>query len=184
VLLALVDSEPETSTPPGPAPRWWFGIGAGGGLGSGFAPEPSALLRGFVMARRDQSSLEIGVAGSLPQTRESGGIGFESHLLMATLAPCAHVQAFSACALAHFGELAVRGRGVIEPRSSRGAVSQLGVRFAYSLPFGPVTTALRAEALGALARWTVEVDEEQAWTLPRLSLLVGVDVSFTAEHQP
>src|SRR5207342_3821581 len=94
-------------------------LGVGPVVAVGMAPEPTAALRVFVVARYRESSAELAADGALPTTQhEPDGSGVAVTLLGSSAAVCGHVSVASACALGRIGWVQARGMGVDQPRTS------------------------------------------------------------------
>ncbi len=157
---------------------WEVQLGAGPSLAFGLAPRPSAVGRLFTAVGYRDFSLELGALGSLPSTwRVADGSGFESFALLARIAPCLQHEPIRGCAVVHVGQLRVEGVGVGLPRSPSGLVGQAGLSLAASQTIGSVVASLRLDALAALTRWKVEVNDSERWEMPSASFLIGVDIS-------
>jgi hypothetical protein len=63
------------------------------------------------------------------------------------------------------------------PLSPIGWFSQAGARIAASAELGgPIFATVRVDGLVMLSSWTVSLNDAAAWTTPRVSMLVGVDI--------
>jgi hypothetical protein len=140
----------------------------------------SGVGRLFGAVRHDPFSVEAGAEASLPVTKRlADGSGFRSSVIVATLAPCVHVQRFSGCAVAKLGQMRVHGLGVDEARSSTGLLGLAGLRLAVSQPLGRhMACMLHAEALGTAMGLHVELNHTRVWTMPAASFLGGADVAY------
>jgi hypothetical protein len=166
--------QPEPATPPEPL-GLYFGLGPA--LALGVAPQPTALGRMFVSGRRSWLSFEVGLDAALPVTQhQADGSGFSLRRFAAGAAACGHLYAFAACALATVGLLQARGVDVDVPASPTGLFSQLGARVAATRALGRYFVAARFDALVMTGRWTVALNQSDAWTTPRVGALIGVDL--------
>jgi hypothetical protein len=178
LTLTAKSFEAPRSTAPNAMSRALMG-GLGPAIGLGLGPDPVALGRLFVAARRGWLGMEIGIERTLPSTNtESYGGGFEHAWTLGTLATCGwHGSAF-ACGVAKLGSLHVDGFGVDRPAAPNGFVMQIGPRVGYSLPLGDYILLLgRVEALYLLTPWTVDLNHVAVWSTPRMSALAGIDVA-------
>jgi hypothetical protein len=124
-------------------------------------------------------SAELGVEASLPASAETAkGKGFHQRVVLGSLGGCAHLRVFSGCLVSKLGRVEVRGFGVDLPRSSGSVLTQLGPRIALGDRIGRRwVAALRFEALATLAPSSVELNQEEVWRTPALTLSAGLDVA-------
>jgi hypothetical protein len=160
--------------------RWQGLAGLGPSVAVGLSPKVSALGRLFGTVRYDAFSLELGAEASLPVTKRlADRSGFKSSVVLATLAPCVHVERFSGCAVAKLGQMRVRGLGVDELRSPSGVFGQAGVRLVASQTLGRhIACMAYAQVLGTPTRWTVELNHMGVWTVPAASFSGGFDAAY------
>jgi hypothetical protein len=84
---------------------------------------------------------------------------------------------FAGCLTATGGLLQARGTGVDVPASPTGWFSQAGARIAATADLGRRWfVSARVDGLVMLSSWTVALNDVAAWTTPRVSVLLGLDV--------
>jgi hypothetical protein len=154
-----------------------LGLGPTGELGS--VPSFTGGLRLFAGVRRGALSVEFSAEATLPVTlRQPDGTGFSANTLGATIAPCAHRDCVSLCAVGMLGLLAVRGFGVDDARSPSSLFGKVGLRLAFDPWLSSRWTAgIHVDGLANLTPSTVSLNELPVWTTPTLTLIVGVDVA-------
>ncbi len=155
----------------------WLGIGPS--LALGIAPSVTGSARLFFGVRRNDLSVEVGAEASYPSTeRKWDGSGFRQRLIGASAAVCGHRSALSACLLGKASQVRVSGLEVDQPSSPAGLVAQVGLRLAATMGLGgPWSVSAHLDALGLLTPCTVDLNQVGVWDMPRLGLLVGMDVS-------
>jgi hypothetical protein len=158
---------------------WQVTLGAGPSLGFGVAPRMVIAGRAFATVRGGRFGLEIGAEIGLPSSHTtSGDEGFEQHVALGSLAACLTLPPLSGCLVSKIGRLEVRGFGVEEPRSPAGLVALAGPRFALEQRLGQNwLAALRLDVLATLAPWRVELQGQEIWKAPPITLFVGIDVA-------
>jgi hypothetical protein len=169
---------PEPAASPQFVP-WRFWVGVGPSLAWGLSPALTLQGRVFFGVRRKDVSLELGAEGTVPVTDpQPGGSGFRQSLLGASASVCGYRGILAACLLGKASQLRVRGLGVDAPLSPTALVAQLGLRLAATWEVsGPWTLTPHLDALGLLTPRTVTLNQVEVWTLPRASVLVGIDVA-------
>jgi hypothetical protein len=159
--------------------EWSVMAGLGPSIGFGLAPNAVGQGRLFLALQTGPLGLEAGAEGVLPSTtREPYGGGFRHELFLGTLAACGWQGAFAACGVGKLGEIQVHGTGVDRPASPSGFVAQLGPRLTYSFGLGNHILLLgHIESLYLLTPWTVDLNQLNVWTMPRISAIAGIDVA-------
>ena len=186
------DAIPTAVAPPNPAPappppvprppasprRLALSVGLGPALALGVAPRATGLARVFVNGRVARLSFEIGVDATWPATEhQADGSGFSLDRFAGGAAACGHAGAFAACITGTVGILRVRGTGVDAPASPSGLLSQVGARIGATRDFGGrYFAAAHLDGLVMLSSWTVTLNDDAAWTTPRVGALIGLDV--------
>ena len=164
---------------PGKTTDWTAIVGAGPAIGFGLGPVPIFQGRLFTALQLGRAELEVGAEASLPSTtHESYGSGFRHELLLGTLAACGWYRSSSACGLAKLGLIRVHGTGLDKSASPEGLLAQGGLRLAHSLGLSDHLFLLgRVEALYSLTPWTVDLNHLAVWTMPRFSVVTGIDLA-------
>jgi len=143
----------------------------------GLEPHVTWVGRIFVSGRIDRFSLELAADGTLPASRtQADGSSFSLDRVAAGAAACGHVQAFAGCLTATLGRLHASGSGVDRPLSPSGFFSQVGARLAATHDFGGRYFAgARVDGLVMVSPWTVTLNDQTAWTTPRVGAVIGLD---------
>jgi len=170
---ALEPAVPTTTVP------WRMWVGAGPSLAWGVSPSLTGEGGFFFGVRRSDWSLELGAAGTLPVTeREPDGSGFRQNLIGGSTSLCGHRRALAACLLGQASQLRVSGLGVDKPRSPRALVVQAGLRLRAAWEIsGPWSMTPHLDTLGLLTPRAVALNRVDVWEMPRLSVVVGIDVA-------
>jgi hypothetical protein len=148
-------------------------------VGIGMAPEATAFGRLFVAARVGGLSAEIAGDAALPVTqREWDGSGVVVTAMGSSAAGCAHVSFASACLLGRVGWIRARGTGIALPNSSWARFGEVGMRLAASRELGRFMVGVHADGLVMLSRWNVVLNDAVVWSVPRVGVVVGLDVSL------
>jgi hypothetical protein len=159
--------------------RLRLAVGAGPALGVGMMPEATGFGRLFVTARLRRLSAEIAADAALPATQEDGdGASAAVNAMGASAAGCAHVSFASACLLGRLGWIRARGMGVALPSTSWGRFGEAGVRVAGARELGRFTIGVHADGLVMLSRWNVVLNDAVVWSVPRVGVVVGLDVAL------
>lgn len=171
----------DTSKPPPPARSSSRAIvvGAGPSVGFGLGPSPVAQGRLFVALELDRMTVELGGEMALRSTtRLDDRGGFYHGIVLSTLAACSRLGGLAACATAKLGRLHVEGFGIDRPEKPSGLLAQAGTRLQYSLRLGnSLVLSGHGDASYLLTPWTVDLNHVAAWTMPRLSAVVGIDTA-------
>lgn len=167
----------------GNRPPWKGYGGFGGTVAAGVAPSLAALGRLLFAVHNGRWLFEVGAEGSFPAT---GGLDtgerFSQRLLLGTAAACAEHGVLAACAVAKLGAITVRGIDLDSANSPTGFVAQLGPRVGASYWMGNhLGLHARVDALFLVTPWTVELNGVTAWTMPRLGVSAGIDISVRLE---
>jgi hypothetical protein len=175
-----VEPPPPPPEPP-PAPTSGglkLSVGLGPALGLRVAPGTTGLARLFVSGRVAWFSLELGAEAAWPATqRAADGTGFSLDRYAGGGAACGHAGALAGCVTATVGLLRARGIGVDVPLTPAGLFSQVGARITATQELGGRTfVTARLDGVVMLSTWTVTLNQEAAWTTPRVGALIGVDV--------
>jgi len=154
-------------------------VGAGPAVGIGMTPQATAFGRLFVAARVGGLSAELAADASLPSTvHEPDGTGVVVNAVGSTAAGCAHVSVASACLLGRLGWLRARGTGVAAPNTSWGRFGEVGLRVAASKELGRFVVSAHTDGLVMLARWNVVLNDAAVWSVPRVGVVLGVDLAL------
>lgn len=158
---------------------WLPSLGVGLSLGAGLAPTAVGQGRVFASLRRRWLGFELAAEATTSSTkRQDYGGGFQHELMLGTFAACYWQEPVAACGIVKFGRLQAQGSGVDIPASPRGFVAQTGPRLAYELGLGRHLAVLgHVEALWLFTPWTVNVNHQAVWTMPRIAAIVGLDVA-------
>lgn len=158
---------------------WLASLGVGLSLGEGLAPTTAGQGRAFASLRRRWLGFELAAEATASSTkRQDYGGGFQHELMLGTFAACYWQAPIAACGVVKFGRLQAQGSGVDIPASPRGFVAQSGPRLAYELGLGRHLAVLgHVEALWLFTPWTVNVNHQAVWTMPRIAAIVGLDVA-------
>jgi hypothetical protein len=169
---------PVGAGPASPAPLQ-LAVGVGPAVGIGMAPEATPFGRLFVAARVGGLSAEIAGDAALPVTqREWDGSGVVVTAMGSSAAGCAHVSFASACLLGRVGWIRARGTGIALPNSNWARFGEVGMRLAASRELGRFMVGVHADGLVMLARWNVVLNDAVVWSVPRVGVVVGLDVSL------
>jgi hypothetical protein len=173
----------DTALAPGgesPVPRrarFRLSAGIGPFMALGIAPHVAWGGRLFVSGRINPFSLELSVDGALPASQsQPDGSSFSVDHITAGAAACGHVQAFAGCLTATLGRLHASGSGVDVSLSPSGLLAQVGARLAATHDFSERFFAgARVDGLVMLSPWTVTLNDQNAWTTPRVGAVIGLD---------
>jgi hypothetical protein len=167
-------------TRPDPPASKQFELGAGTGPFVVFGWSPKATLGGsfFLVGRNDMLSTQLGIETSLSTRVERGdGSGFVTSILAGSASLCLRFHAAEACPVFRVGRVRVRGFGVDEPRSPSGLFSQAGLRLSLARQvWGSLEARGHGEAVGTLSAWRVQLNENDAFSSPPFSFLLGLDL--------
>jgi hypothetical protein len=132
----------------------------------------------FLGLRRRNLSFELAAEATYPSAfHRWDGSGFRQMLIGTTVAICGHIDWLSACALGRAGLVRITGLGVDQPRQPNGFVGQAGARLAATFRVaGPWSLATRLDGLGLLTPCRVHLNQAPVWEMPRLGMLVGIDL--------
>ncbi len=170
-------AHPEDSRAPPTSPALLAGSGPSVGLGVG--PEPTLQGRLFLALVQQGRALELGALASLPATAERSSAGFRYQAILGTLAACSRAAPLLGCGLANLGTFRVHGVRVDRPATPQGFIAQAGLRLGYELGLGrSVTGMAHLDGLYLLTPWTVELNHQKAWSMPRLSAALGLDLAL------
>jgi len=163
----------------GNRPPWKSYGGFGGTVAAGVAPSLAVLGRLLFAVHDGHWLFEVGAEGSFPAT---GGLDtgerFSQRLLLGTAAACAEHGVLAACAVAKLGGITVRGIDVDRANSPTGFVAQIGPRVGVSYGLGNhLGLHARIDGLFLVTPWAVELNGVTAWTMPRLGVSAGIDLS-------
>jgi hypothetical protein len=158
-------------------------VGAGALIGFGMSSSAVPFARIFGSIAWPHWSLEFATEASLPSTiRRADGAGFSREELLAAVAGCGTLQAWSACLIAKAGEIRITGKNIDVPNSAAGPVLETGLRArATQRIFQNVAVSAYVEALALPILWSVTLDDNVLWTSPRFAETTGFDVSLRFE---
>ena len=109
-------------------------------------------------------------------TEHAGG-RVSAWVLSAGLVPCARLGRVAVCGVALAGAMRASAEGLAEENDRGSPWAAAGARLALELPFaGVMAVRLHGDALAALTRTSVVVDEETVWRSPGFSLAAGVSL--------
>jgi hypothetical protein len=183
--VAVIPERPSVSTEAPAVPReessppLRLAVGAGPAVAIGMTPDATAFGRLFVVARLRRLSGEIAGDAALPTTLEyRDGTGVAVNALGFTAATCAHAEIISACLLGRLGWLRAHGTGIALPRTSWGHFGEVGTRVAATKELGEFTVSVHADGLVMLSHWNVVLNDAVVWDVPRVGVVVGLDVAL------
>jgi hypothetical protein len=154
-------------------------VGAGPAVAMGMTPDVTAFGRLFVVARLRRLSGEIAADAALPTTLDyRDGTGVVVNALGSSAAGCAHAEIVSACLLGRIGWLRAQGTGIAVPRTSWGRFGEVGMRLAATKELGQFTVSVHADGLVMLSHWNVVLNDAVVWDVPRVGIVVGLDVAL------
>jgi hypothetical protein len=155
-------------------------VGVGAAAGLGVTSEPVAIARLFATAAWSHVAVELAGEVSTPSTtHRADGAGFSQEQVLASLAGCGVLGAWSVCAVGKAGELRVVGQGVDVPLTASGLMIQAGLRLAAAHAFGRRTYIVaHVEGLGRLTQGDVTLDSMPVWTTPTFAALLGIDLAL------
>jgi hypothetical protein len=167
------------SVPKSNGSDWTAMVGVGPSIGFGLGPTPVGQGRIFFGVQHGWAGLELGAeASATSTTRQTYGGGFRHDLRLGTVAACAWHGPIGVCGLAKLGRIRVQGIGVDVSASPKGLIAETGPRLVYALGIGDHLVLLgHVEMLWLLTSWTVDVNRQAVWTMPRLATLVGIDLA-------
>jgi hypothetical protein len=174
-------ASPLAAPSPEPPRRRGYGEVGVDGLGAlGVEPAPTVGLAAFGGVVAPPASLSLEVRADAPSSANSaaGGGHVRAWSYALTLAPCARWGPVSLCVLGSVGILSVSGQDITEPRSARAVFATVGGRVGAEWP-ASAAIALRAhvDADIDLRRATPQIDGDDAWTAPIVSVIVGAGVA-------
>ncbi len=184
------EAEPKPAPPPVPQPppptppptaaerAWRFGVGVGPRLMFGWGPKVGVGASLGMLAQAPSWSYQAAIEGILPTERHlSDGSGFDLWAWSGSFSPCLRARPFDGCVAVRLGQIRVNGFGVDEARSPTGPFAQAGLKFAAVLPITPDLDArIHLEGALTLTDWTVQLNGKNAFSLPPVSLISGIDV--------
>jgi hypothetical protein len=154
-----------------------FAIGVGPSVGFGMSSAPILLGQVFGSLAWQRVSVELAAAASLPATtRRADGAGFSQQHLLASVAACAVIARWNACALVNAGEIRMAGENIDRPVSATAALVEAGARIRFNQSLGDhAFLTAHADGVVNLIRWTATLDQVPVWTAPRFAAALGVD---------
>ena len=160
-----------------------FTVGAGALIGFGTSPSAVPMVRVFGSVARAHWSLELATEASLPTTiRRADGAGFSHQEVLASVAGCGTLQAWSACLLTKAGEIWISGRDIDVPASARGPILETGVRASGTQHiYRHAYASAHADFLVLPINWQVTLDRSVVWTSPRFAQTIGLDIALRFE---
>jgi hypothetical protein len=167
--------------PPAPPPRDPVRFRVAAGLQAGLGAVPSVGSLGItVQARLDWRSFSLALEGRadprLGGADAPAGGRVDATLLLALLAPCAHLKVVLACALVAAGALQGEGIGLASPNRQTTFYAAAGARLGVELPLPHrLSVGLHLDGLAPLVRTTLQVDGRDVWVTPPFSGALGVD---------
>ena len=176
---ARVPVQEQARPPASPPPHFFASLSPTATFGS--APATAIGLVGSFGLQSRPFSLAVEARGDLPSATDVPRGTVSTSLFAATLAPCFLRGIATVCALGSVGRLLAEARGIQNPRSDS-ALHALGggrVGVAESLTKA-VELRANADVLYALTPQVLQIDGQEAYTLPRLSvqLALGVAIHF------
>ncbi len=160
-----------------------FAVGAGAQIVFGMSPSALPTARIFGSVARAHWSLELATEASLPTTvRRADGAGFSHQEVLASVAGCGTLRAWSACLLAKAGEIWISGKDIDVPTSARGPILETGVRVrATQHIFRRAYASAYADLLVLPINWQVTLDRTVVWSSPHFAQTFGLDVALRFE---
>jgi hypothetical protein len=152
-------------------------IGVGPSVGFGMSSAPILLGQLFGSLAWPRVSVELALAASLPATtRRADGAGFSQQHLLASVATCAIIARWNACALVNAGEIKMAGENIDRPTSATAALVEAGARMRFNQHLGGrAFLTAHADGVVNLSRWTGTLDQVPVWTAPRFAAALGID---------
>jgi len=167
--------------PPPPAEPLEFDAAAATGVGLGLAPSPT--IGADLEARLRWRRFSIGLGGRVdigtPVSLAAAPVS--ASLLVAAVAPCAHLGPVAGCVLLTAGALRVGATGLDRAEPQSVPFVAAGGRVQLDLPTGSrFFGRLRADLLAPLVRTTLIIDGQAAWSAPPVAgaVSLGLGVRF------
>jgi hypothetical protein len=179
VPVPVPDQAPAPSPAPSPAraksPPPHFFVTLSPTASFGAAPAAAVGLIGAFGLAYHPFSIALEARGDLPASRELPRGTVSTSLLAATLAPCFRGGIALACPLLSVGRLVAEARGIASPREDT-AVHALGGARLGIVESLTNTVDLRAnvDVLYAFTPQELRIDDQDVYTLPRLSVQLGL----------
>jgi hypothetical protein len=144
------------------------------------APAVAPGVDAWAEVRQGIGSLGAEVRADAPNSATgTGGGKAEVVFFAATVAPCLHAGPFFACALGSLGWLHASGADVKLPRSGSAFAPSIGPRVGIEVPLGrSLALRVRGDLLINTVRPVVLLDQEPAWTLPRVSGVLAAGLAY------
>jgi hypothetical protein len=142
----------------------------------GVAPETSLGLVADVGARYGRVSIGAELRGDLPASGGTAASGrVQTYVLLGSIVPCFHAPTpLFVCAVVSAGTFQEQGTEIRSPRSGAAPFGAAGVRLGIERPISSYAFFLaHADGLATVARHTVQIDGQTAYTLPPFSASVG-----------
>ena len=160
-----------------------FAVGAGAQIEFGVSPSAIPAARVFGSLAQTHWSLELATEASLPTTiRRADGAGFSHQEVLASVAGCGTLNAWSACLLTKAGKIWISGKDIDVPASASGPILEIGVRgSATQRIFRRTYASLHADFLVLPMNWQVTLDRTVVWASPRFAQTLGLDVAMRFE---
>jgi hypothetical protein len=147
-------------------------------VGLGAAPSANLGLRAGAALQGHVASLGLEARADLPAAKALRVGEVSSHLLVASLVPCAHVGMAAGCFLITAGVQRVAGDGLVHARQATVPYFGLGVRLGLALPIGARTDlAFHGDATAPLTNIKLKVDDTVVWTSPTIAVALGVGLA-------
>jgi hypothetical protein len=144
------------------------------------APAVAPGVDAWAEVRLGVGSLGVDVRVDAPNSVARAAGGTASILFTAaTVAPCLHAGPFFACALGSLGWLHASGADLNLPRSGSALAPSVGPRVGIEVPLGrSLALRVRGDLLINTVRPVVLLDQEPAWTLPRVSGVLAAGLAY------
>ncbi len=141
----------------------------------GVAPEASLGVVAAAGVRYGLVSLSLEARGDLPASGGDTSGKVQTFLVLGSVAPCLHApRPLFVCGLASLGTFQEQGTDLQHPRSGAAPFRAVGGRIGVELPLSSLVFFLaHVDGLGTLTRHTVQIDNQEAFTLPAFSASVG-----------
>ncbi len=141
------------------------------------AAAPSTAIGGVaaIALRYQKISLDLEGRADLPTLRRLASGTISSSIVLASIAPCAHLDGLLLCAVGGIGSFRAESSGVTEPKSDTAFHAVAGLRAGFELPIGSfLWIVARADGLATLTKQTLALDGVPVYTIPGASLGLGI----------
>ena len=157
-------------------PRLEVHGGFGGFVSIGAVPTIGLGISAEIGVRRGSLSAAVEGRADLPASAEATGGGVvRAWLLLATLAPCYHVDPLLLCPLVSVGAFYGSGSEVPEPREDTTVFAAAGARLGVDLlRAGPFSARLHGDLAATLTPTSLRLYDRDVWRTPPLHVAAGL----------